>query len=240
MALRVEGTRLVGDDDRFRYEFEASASTANGADQRSEAGNTTPRSRDQPGTAANDDRGTAATPPYPTAIGAYVLNGDRWETLPQNHARIVQTTAQALLAKQFSLDRMFERWTGKSSAAGATPAGDLTFDGADQVPYVPGRDVVLAYVGTIPPLPAAAVAKYDELRSYPMLELAPVRDVVKGTRYVPLYPIAPGFLGFGATRVTGTIEHPNSDVTVLRCADPLKPGRYGFSAGAQNYELGVE
>lgn len=55
-----------------------------------------------------------------------------------------------------------------------------------------------------------------------------------------LYPIAPKFAGFGAARVAGTIEHPIGDVTVLRCPGPLKAGRYGFSAGSQNFELGVE
>ena len=172
----------------------------------------------------------AATPPPPRLPlvvsddpAAYVLVG-QWLPLPLNHPQVV--------------DAPDSQQTTEASGPGA----ELTFDGRNYVPVVSGREVVIAYVGPLPPTGLGSA-------SQPRIELAPERKLPNGTRSATLIRTADHRLTFGATRLAGTIEPVSlrtigsaSEVpaTLLRFTTPLPAGHYALLCGTNAYELDVE
>jgi hypothetical protein len=166
---------------------------------------------------------------------AYILD-HQWLPLPRNHPQVIEASAKA----------------AKDST---TPVAELTLDGHYYVPVVSGRDVVIAYVGPLTSVSPEQEAEYPDLKA--SIELAPAKTVANGTRSASLYSIAPGFTGFGQTRVAATLEQVHLQViadsvevpaVILRCTAALPPGRYAlrcpsawFETGGENaYEFEVE
>ncbi len=181
---------------------------------------------------------TAPVPPLPTALGAYVRVGNHWLPLPRNNGHVTQTADQALA--------MLWNWEGQSNEVPAESVAELIVDGRDPVPVVPASHLVLLYVGRLKRPSPQDLALHPVLRTAPAVELAPLSSQKRGVRRASLYPVAPGYIGFGPTRVAATIEEPGADVIILQCAPPadatprkLAPGRYAFLCGPESYEVEV-
>jgi hypothetical protein len=178
--------------------------------------------------------------PFPTAQGAYVRIGAGWVPLPLNHNNVVRSSARGLAGIVSKVQHVQDAIVGKSSENAAPIFGNLTFDGRESVPVLPGKDVVIAYVGPLTPLTAEQLVRNPELRDYPVIELAPLKTDERGYRYTPLYEIAPGVVAFGPGRVPATIELTERSVIIFRCTAPLAFGRYALSCGPKCYELAVQ
>jgi hypothetical protein len=167
------------------------------------------------------------------------LVGGRWTALPENNGRIFQSTAQALTGKLVT----FRMWEDKKAGTKLTPSteevADLTFDGKDSVPPIPGNEVVIVYVGKMTPPSLKQLEDYPELKGEPAIELAPTKTQRTGARYAALHLVAPGFMGFAANRVKATVEQPAKDITLLHSPSPLSAGRYALFCGARSYEVVV-
>ena len=124
----------------------------------------------------------------------------------------------------------------RTAAAAAPPAAYIMFDGRKRVPAVSGKNLTLLFVGELPTVPSEVLAKHPELKTYPLVEVAPMKTTSNGSRLAPLVEIAPGLLAFGPNRVDAMIETPGEDVAFLRCTVPLAPGRYALSAGPQSFD----
>ncbi len=194
----------------------------------------------------------AAAAPLPVLAdatpAAYVLGGN-WLPLPRNNPRVLQSAPQKLTNIVKSVGRWQDALVGKTTEPSNTPIAELTFDGRTYVTSVSGRSVVIAYVGPLTAIDDGVKARYPELKTYPAIELAPAQTLANGTRHAPLYTIAPGFFGFGPTRIDATLEwvdlkviQGNSHVPahVLRCTTPLAAGKYALVCGPNAYELAIE
>lgn len=201
--------------------------------------------------AASASRGPTAVPALSaSAPGAYVFAHGAWVPLPRNNAHVLQTTPQKLTGLLGNFERWEDAAAGKSTAPAKREIAELVFDGSDEVPAAPTIDLVIAYVGPLATISFEQQRRYPELKSYPSMELVPMKTSANGARYAPLFSIAPGFMGFGPARVTdATVEQraiPPYDgvavhtATYLRCATPLPAGHYALSCGPGTFELMVE
>ncbi len=189
---------------------------------------------------------------------AYVLSG-QWLPLPRNTPKVIQSTPQKLSNVFDRLNRWEDSLAGKTSASAGPAAdkfekpasvfGELTFDGRYYVPVVSAQDLVILYVGPLTAIGPDQLERYPELKNSPAIELAPMKMLSNGIRHAPLFSIAPGFIGFGSTRVEATVERTTVRLldgstavpaVLLRCTAPLVPGRYALSCGPNCYELAVE
>ena len=276
LALRVDGTRLVGEDDRFVYQFErapegAAAPAAQTSDQglgadvrtKDQGPGTNVMTKDQgPGTRDSAAAVAAARPLFGSADveqiivrslknfaaqpGAYVFFEGGWVPLPKNNGRAVQGLAQSLNGKLNALTRWEDKLTGKTpaqpvSGTGSTaPVAQIAFDGRTKVPVVGSKNLTLLFVGRVEPLSVDILARYPELKTYPLVELAPLKTLPNGTRVAPLVEVAPGLIAFGAYRVEAMLETPVAGFTLLRCPEPLAPAHYVLTAGNQIFEVEVQ
>jgi hypothetical protein len=117
---------------------------------------------------------------------------------------------------------------------------ELTFDGYYYVPVISGREVVIAYVGSL------TRVGFEQPEAKALVELAPTRTATNGIRSVAL---APGSGGFGRNRIAATLERATLQViagsgevsaVILRCSAPIPPGHYAVLAGPNAYELEIE
>jgi hypothetical protein len=177
--------------------------------------------------------------PLPAQQGAYVRIGAGWVPLPQNHSYVVRSTARGLAGIVSKVQHVQDAVSGQTSANAAPIFGNLTLDGRNNVPVVPGEDVVIVYIGPLTPLTAEQLARNPELQAYPVMELAPLKIDQRGDRYTPLYEIAPGVIAFGGGRVPATIENGEAAALIFRCTGKLASGRYALSCGPKFYEVMV-
>ncbi len=184
-----------------------------------------------------------------TPSGAYVYSDGVWLPLPRKNPRVLQSAPQKLTNIVKSVGRWQDALVGKTTEPSNTPIAELTFDGRAYVTSVSGRSVVIAYVGPLTPIDDGVKARYPELKTYPAIELAPTATLANGTRHAPLYSIAPGFFGFGPTRIDATLEWADLPVIkgashvpalILRCSAPLALGKYALVCGPNSYELAIE
>jgi hypothetical protein len=192
------------------------------------------------GSAKEGPQSPEVLPPLPRQEGAYVRVGAGWVPLPLIHNYVVRSSARGLAGIVSKIQHVQDAVAGKSSDNSAPIFGNLMFDGRESVPVVPGKDVVIAYVGPLTPLTAEQLVRNPELRDYPVIELAPLKTDQRGDRYTPLYEIAPGVVAFGPGRVAAAIELTERSVIIFRCTAPLPFGRYALSCGPKCYELAVQ
>ncbi len=177
----------------------------------------------QPSSAISPPSSAVSNPPYPTASGAYVLSNAHWQPLPHNNGHVVQTSGDALTAK-LTDEQLEQDPTVASTPVGKLDIGRLVFDGTESVPTISSTDFVIAYVGSLPQPDA--------------IDLGALTGTV-GQREITLHPAAPHRPGFGADRIPATIEHPRTDLTLLRPTTSLRPCRYAVLCGTTAYELTV-
>ena len=152
----------------------------------------------------------------------------------------MQTVVQKLNASLTKLAQVEDAAVRKSAEASKTLVGMLTFDGKEAPPVVPAKDLVVVYVGSLPTLPAKDLAKYPVLQTYPPIELAPATLQPSGVRQAPMFLLAPGYFAFGPARVAATVEHPEENVTLLRCSTRLARSPYALLCSSETYEVRIE
>jgi hypothetical protein len=241
LNLRVDGTRLIGQDDHFTYVFEPAdpgwappaPSTSPVVAGVGDPGPTSTRPATTPAPAGR------ALPPFPGNVGAYVLSDDgQWVPLPRNNGHIVQSLVEK--------GNAFFDWikTGEAKIAGTkapdskSVTGQWMFDGTTEVPVVSGEDVVVIYAGPLMISPAL-LEKYSRLADEPLMEMAPLWTLASGVRSVPLTSPVKGLFGFGPLRVPVTLERPTLAITLLHCTTRLPARHYAVACGGVGYELAV-
>jgi hypothetical protein len=175
----------------------------------------------------------------PSQSGAYVLVDGHWHPLPRNNGHTAFAAPQILggvLNALHAWDSRIPAGQKEDSDQSAT----LIFDGNVAPPAVSRDALVIAYIGETVPPPLALRQKYSEVRDYPAMELARLQLSRDGHRETTLLKIAPGFTGFGNTRVAAALSQPRADATILRCTGPLEPGAYAVAIGSAAFEVQVK
>ena len=164
---------------------------------------------------------------YPTESGAYVWSGTNWQALPRNGAK----TSKGSGALQ-SLGGLFSAITKSSSASNSDKIGDLIFTGSDPVPSVPGKSVLVIYVGRV----------RSPDRNYPAMEMAATSREADGSRKVTLYRLAPNSStgGFREHRIATSLDHVSDTVLEMSCSRALPAGTYAISVNDETFELNIE
>jgi hypothetical protein len=210
LALKVDGTGLLGEDATFRYEF--TRITAQQAAVLKKAMKDSPLAKAAAST-------TNAN--LPRTSGVHIQIDGQWTALPRNGG----STSQGLggFAKGlFSKNKDAEK------------APTLVFKGNTPVPIVPGDDLTLTFKGKIPSRPKGVPA------DYPLIEAAHTTQQDDGTRSTPLERITSNFAGFGTGRLSATVAQPAADILTLTFVQRLEPGTYAILVGTDGYEFTVK
>jgi hypothetical protein len=253
LNLRVEGSRLIGQDDRFSYVFEpadpswsppVSAMAGSATSVPSASGGSSSfnpqASPSNPGLNGAPTPGGRALPPFPGAVGAYVLSDDgQWVPLPRNNGRVVQSVVQKANAFFGWLKEAEAKVAGTAVPDSKDVTGQWMFDGTTEVPVVSGEDVVVIYAGPLI-LSPALLEKYSRLVDEPLMQMAPLWVLESGIRSVPVTSPVKGVYSFGPLRVPVTLERPTLAITLMHCTTKLPARHYAVACGGVGYELAVQ
>jgi hypothetical protein len=266
LNLRVDGTRLTGQDGHFTYVFElaepgwappgsalsgqpsAGSSGSAASSQQSAtsgqpsaiAGSSSFNSQPSPFNSGAPAPAGRALPPFPGTVGAYVLSDDgQWLPLPRNNGRIVQSAVQKANAFFGWLNQAEAKIAGTKVPDQNEVTGQWMFDGTTPVPVVSGDDVVVIYAGPLVISPSL-LAKYPQLAMEPLMEMAPLWVLDSGVRAVPLTSPVKNIYGFGPLRVPVTLERPTLAITLMHCTTRLPARHYAVACGDTGYEFAVQ
>jgi hypothetical protein len=170
---------------------------------------------------------------WPADAGAHVWTDGQWRALPANNGRV----KRSLLQKTGRAADTVLSWVrlGAKDEEGSA-AGTLMFDGDSPAPVVPGAGVTLLFRGAL-----ARPANVGE--AWPLLEVVPLEMKKAGAdRKAAMTTVTKDFASAGDGRAASVLEELAPDVTLLRVARPLPPGRYAFyaaGAGGAAYEFEV-